>query len=132
VRVAIGKLPGVESVEVSLQRAIADVRLKPGNAITLDRLRQIVKSSGFNAREATVIAVGTLIERGGKPAVNVSGIDTVWLVVPDAAHRPAYDDAVRRATERRSQRIEITGVLPEPKDMGTPEQIAVHTVTISK
>jgi copper chaperone CopZ len=64
VRVAIRKLPGVESVDVSLERATADIRLRAGNAITLAQLRQIIKNNGFASKEAIVTVIGNLIERG--------------------------------------------------------------------
>ncbi len=131
-RVAIRKLPGVESVDVSLERAMTDIRLKPNNTVTMAQVRQIIKSGGFNAKEATVTAAGTLIERAGKPAVNVSIINTVWLIVPDSTSRPAYDDAARRVASGHSQDVEITGVVHEPKGRGAPEQIAVHSLTTTK
>ena len=129
VRVAIRKLPGVESVDVSLERAMTDVRLKPDNTVTLSQLRRVIKSGGFNAKEAIVTAVGTLIEQGGKPAVNVSIVNTVWLIVPDSTRRSAYEEAVRRVESGQAQEIEITGVIQEPKDSGTPDQITVHRIT---
>jgi copper chaperone CopZ len=132
VRVAIRKLPGVESVDVSLERAMTDVRLKANNTVTLSQLRRVIKSGGFNAKEATVTAVGTLSEQGGKPAVNVSIINTVWLILPDSARRSAYEQVVRRVGSRQSQGIEITGVIQEPKDTGAPDQIAVHNVVDPK
>jgi copper chaperone CopZ len=132
VRVAIRKLPGVESVDVSLERATAEIRLRPNNTVTLPQLREIIKRSGFNAKEATVTAVGTLVERGGRPAIDVSGIDTVWLIVPDSSRRAAYDDAAGRVKTGRSQTVEISGLIAEPKDSGAPEQIAVRAVTVSK
>ena len=132
VRVAIRKLPGVESVDVSLERAMTDVRLKPNNTVTLSQLRRVIKSGGFNAKEATVTAVGTLIEQGGKPAVSVSIVNTVWLIVPDSTRRSAYDEAVRRVESRQSLEIEITGVIQEPKDSGALDQIAAYKVTTTK
>ena len=53
------KVDGVESVELSLERAEADIRLRPDNRSSLDRFRQIVKANGFEPKEATVTAVGT-------------------------------------------------------------------------
>ena len=132
VRVAIRKLPGVESVDVSLERAITDIRLKPNNAVTLAQLRHIIKTSGFNAKEATVTAAGTLVERDGKPAVTVSIINTVWLIVPESGRPSVYADAAKRIDSRPSMGIEITGVVPEPKAGVTAEQIAVHTLTYAR
>jgi copper chaperone CopZ len=130
VRVAIRKLPGVESVDVSLERAITDVRLKPGNTLTLGQLRQIIKSNGFNAKEATVTAVGSLTQRDGEPAVTVSIINAVWLIVPGSGSRLVYEDAARRGESRESQAVEVTGVVQEPRDSGAREQITLHTLII--
>jgi copper chaperone CopZ len=132
VRVAIRKLPGVESVDVSLERAITDVRLKPDNTVTLSQLRRAIKNGGFNAKEATVTAVGRLIDQSGKPAVDVSIINTVWLLLPDSTRPSAYQEAVRRVESRRSHGIEITGVIQEPEESGAPDQIAVHRMIDAK
>jgi hypothetical protein len=43
-------LPGVESVNVSLEHASADLRLRAGDAITLPQLRSIIKNNGFTRR----------------------------------------------------------------------------------
>ena len=115
-------------MEVSLERATTDVRLKRDNAVTLDQLRQAIKANGFNAGEAIVTAVGTLVEREGKPAFAVSGTRTVWMLTADADARSAYDDAVRRARSRPAQTVEIVGVVPAPKGSATPP-MTVRRVT---
>lgn len=61
-RVAVRKLDGVESVDVSLERASVTIGLRPGNRITLPQLRQIIRNNGFSAKDATVTAIGTVIE----------------------------------------------------------------------
>lgn len=69
--VAIRKLDGVESVDVSLEKATADIRLKPGNAITLPQLRRIIRESGYPTRDAQVDARGTFVDRNGKPMLDL-------------------------------------------------------------
>ena len=69
--VAIKKLDGVESVDVSLDKAGADIRLKPGNAITLPQLRRVIRQSGYPTKDAQVEARGTVVERNGKPALDL-------------------------------------------------------------
>ena len=69
VRVAVQKIDGVESVELSLERAQADIRLRKDNVVSLDRFRQIVKANGFEPKQATVTAVGTVREVGGNADV---------------------------------------------------------------
>ena len=50
------KVDGVQSVRVSLNDGLTILDLKPGNAVTIARLRQIVKNNGFVSKEAGVIA----------------------------------------------------------------------------
>ena len=61
VRVAVQKLPGVESVDVSLERASTDIQLRAGNAITLQQLREVIKKGGFKSGEVQIAATGTLV-----------------------------------------------------------------------
>ena len=127
VRVAIQKMPGVDSVNVSLARAMTDVRLEPGNTVTLVKLRQILKDSGFTARDATVTVVGSLIERGGKPALDVRGLGVVWLLSRDPQHAAAYDDAVKRSESGQPEMVEVVGVVKAPS--ADPERITVQRLT---
>jgi copper chaperone CopZ len=71
VSVAIKKLDGVESIDVSLEKASADIRLKPGNAITLPQLRRIIRQAGYPTKDAQVEARGMVVERNGKPTLDL-------------------------------------------------------------
>ena len=127
-RVAIRKLDGVESVEVSLERASAVIRLRPENRVTLPQLRQIIKNNGFSAREATIAAVGTLVERGGRPAVSVTGTDIVWLIASKGGRTSAYEDAVRRLKSGLTGPVDITGTVPAPIDPNQPEEVTIDVL----
>ena len=65
VRVAVQKVDGVESVQLSLERAEADIRLKPENHVSLDQFRRIVKGNGFEPREAKVTVSGSYATLAG-------------------------------------------------------------------
>jgi copper chaperone CopZ len=71
VSVAIKKLDGVDSVAVSLEKANADIRLKPGNTITLPQLRRIIRQAGYPTKDAHIEARGAVVERNGKPAFDL-------------------------------------------------------------
>ena len=114
-------------MEVSLERAVADVRLRPGNAVTMSQLRQLIKDNGFTAKEATVTVVGNLIERGGKPALEVTGTNVVMLMVPDPKAPDVYKELEARLGARQGQSVEVRGVLESRTDH--PDQIAVVTIT---
>ena len=52
------KVDGVQTVRVSLNSGLTILDLKPGNAVMMAKLRQIIKNNGFVSKEATVIARG--------------------------------------------------------------------------
>ena len=89
-RVALRKLTGVDSVDVSLERAVTVIHLKPGNTITLAQLRKIIKDGGFNSGVADVEVVGALVQSEGKLAVLVSGTSESFPLVPDAKAPDAF------------------------------------------
>lgn len=86
--VAIEKLEGVESVNVSLAKATADIRLDAGNAITLPQLRRIIREAGYPTKDAQVEARGAVVERNGKPALDLQNGSFLEL-----AARPASSEA---------------------------------------
>jgi hypothetical protein len=123
------KLDGVESVEVSLERASAAIGLRAGNRITVSQLRQIIKNNGFTAKEATVTVVGTLLERGGKPALSVTGTDIVWLLTPGNA--AAYADAAQRVKTQQAGSVEAVGTVAAPGNPNQPEELALQTLKVA-
>jgi hypothetical protein len=52
------KVDGVQAVRVSLKDGLTILDLKPGNSITLAKLRQIIKNNGFVSKEAMIVASG--------------------------------------------------------------------------
>lgn len=129
-RVAVQKLPGVESVTVSLERASTEIQLRPGNTITLERLRTIIKNNGFTAKQATVTVVGRLIERGGQPALDVTGTNTVMLIVADSKQSAIFTQVQERLRAKTAGPIRITGVVESTTD--SPDRIAVGAVAEEK
>ena len=87
------KVDGVQNVRVSLHDGLTILDLKPGNAVTLAKLRQIIKNNGFVSKEASVLARGTadgergFVVSGTNEQLNLSAAPTnvgeEWrLVVP--------------------------------------------------
>lgn len=132
VRVALQKLEGVQSLTVSLERSSADITLRPGNRVGLPQLRQIIKDNGFTAKDAMVTVVGVLIERGGKPALDVTGASLVWLLAPDPKRGGPYDEAVKRLSAKQSGLVEITGVVAPPSSSSSAqhEQMTVLSIGV--
>ena len=129
-RVAISKLPGVESVDVSLERASTDIQLRAGNTIGLEQLRNIIKNNGFTAKEATVTVVGTLIERGGQPALEVTGSNTVMLIVADPKQPAIFKQVQDRLGAKPASAVRLSGVVEWRAD--SPDRITVRAVSEDK
>ncbi len=108
---AVQKLDGVESVEVSLERASADIRLKPGNKVTLPQLRKIIRQSGYPTSDARVEARGTFVERNGKPALDLqNGTFLELSAKPPAVRVDAVDvTGVSRVVEKDREVLSLTG-----------------------
>jgi copper chaperone CopZ len=142
--VVVRKVEGVESVDVSLERAAMDVRLRAANRITLGQLRQLVKNTGFIATDAVVTAVGTLVDHSGKPGLDVVGTNAVWLLVADQGPVPVFPkeggqspfpksvepfrEATRRLSSKQPGLVEVTGVVRAPTSASQQEQILVTAV----
>lgn len=65
-RVAVERLDGVTSAEVSLNEGQVVVTLDEDNHVRLDRLRQVIRDQGFTPREAEIRARGVVERRDGR------------------------------------------------------------------
>ena len=92
------KLPAVSSVRVSLNEGLTIVDLKPGNAMTLAELRQIVKNNGFATKEAQVIARGAA--SSGQSFVVSGTSERLMLQSPPQASGDDWRLAVRAPDQR--------------------------------
>ena len=72
-RVALKSMNGVDTVDVSLNKGLATVNLKPGNAVTVEQLQHAITKNGFTPRQSDVVATGTLVSQGHAKAA------CVWL-----------------------------------------------------
>ncbi len=107
-RVAVRKLPGVQSVDVSLERAVTEIRLNPGNTVTLAQLRKIIKDGGFNSGAADVEVVGTLVQRDGAPTLAVTGTTESFRVIVDPKN-PEPFSPVAETVKKTSAPVLLTG-----------------------
>ena len=103
------KVPGVESVRVSLNDGLTILDLKRGNTITLARLREVIKNNGFVSKEAAVMVRGDVSIRDGQLVIDVAGTHEVFVLVADAPARTAYDGLQQRAGRSPVVDVEIAG-----------------------
>jgi hypothetical protein len=67
------KVDGVQTVRVSLNDGLTILDLKPGNVVTLAKLRQVIKNNGFVPKEAQIVARGSTSVADGQQVFEVSG-----------------------------------------------------------
>ncbi len=120
--VALKKIEGVASVDVSLNEGSAEIRFRRGSAVTPEQIREAIRRNGFTPKEAEVKAAGRIVERGGRPAFEVSGIELVYVLV---GADPAME-AVRKLPA--GSRVVLRGRLPAAVAASEPERLEVLAV----
>lgn len=80
VRVAVQEIPGVESVDVSLNRGLAVIRLARENRVSVEQLRDAIRDNGFTPKGAEVRVAGKVVERDGRPALAIPGQEIPFLL----------------------------------------------------
>src|SRR5947208_1647007 len=113
VNVALKKVSGVESVEVSLKKNIATVKLKPGNTISVRQLWELLHEKGYTPKNTTVSVQGELLSTQGRLQLKVSGTEDILDVVTDPKNPNAYGEAAKEV----GQAVVIQGVMVPGKDL---------------
>lgn len=112
--VALKNIEGVESVEVSLEKASAVIRLEPDNKVTLPLLRRAIRSNGYTTREAHVVARGRIVERDATSTLDLLNGSVLVLAErpPEAAAGTLEVTGVAREDAQRIERLTVTAVKP--------------------
>ena len=103
-----------------LNEGLTVLDLKPGNAVTLARLREVIRNNGYVSREAKIVAAGTAITSGNDLAFEITGTRERFLVLADSnEQRQRADDLRAKAKTAAAAPVLITGVvhIADPKSM---------------
>ena|SRR6478672_9907346 len=122
VRGALKKLSGVESVDVSLNKGLASVKLKPGNVLTVEQFWQAVRQNGFTPKETNAVVRGEVVQTGAKLQLKVSGTNRVYDLIADPKRAKALDE-VRLLSGKT---ITLEGTLVPGKDVTSTVPIRVR------
>src|SRR5215475_12403989 len=96
VDVALKKVPGVDTVEVSLNRGLATVKLKPGNTVSIPQLWQLLQEKGYTPKTSAVAVRGELTGGAGRLQLKVSGTKDVLDLAPDPKNAAVYNEAGKK------------------------------------
>jgi copper chaperone CopZ len=123
VRVALKGVKGVDSVDVSLNKGLATVNLKDGNAVTMKQLRDAIVKNGFSTKSSNVVVTGAVRDEGGL-WVRASGSNEEFSLVPEGTATLDRRLAGRLAT--------VEGVVPEAANNNSPSQLRVRSMVETK
>jgi copper chaperone CopZ len=121
VRVSLKAVPGVDSVDVNLEKGLAAVKMKPANATTLKQLNDAISKNGFTMKDSSATIAGTIVSTNGKMRLRVSGSDELLQLVPQASSGPAVDSMSGKP-------VVVRGAIPEPGKGKAPDTIRYQSI----
>ncbi len=124
VDVALKRVPGVEAVDVSLNKGLATVKLKPGNTVSVPQFWELLHQKGYTPKATTVSVRGELAGGPDRLQLRVSGTKDVLSLVADAKNAGAYRDAAGRV----GQSVVVQGVMTPGRDLKALVPLAVSKV----
>lgn len=120
-RVSLKSVSGVDSVDVSLAKGLAAVKMKPGNTATLKQLQNAITKNGFTMKDSTAAIGGIIVISNGKAQLQVSGSNELLTLVPES-------QASGDATSLNGKPVLIEGVIPEATKGKIPDSIRYRSI----
>jgi copper chaperone CopZ len=124
VDVALKKVAGVESVEVSLNKGLATVKLKPGNTVSVQQLWELIHKNGCTPKTTAVSVRGEVANVNGALQLKISGTKDTLPLAADAKNAAAFGDASKKI----GQTVVVQGVLVPAKDLKASVPLQVGEV----
>jgi hypothetical protein len=125
VRVSLKAVPGVDNVNVSLEKGLAMVTLKPGNTTTLKQLQDVIAKNGFTMKQSEATVMGKLVSNAGKLQLQVSGSNDVLQLV--SAAQGGVDPA-----SMTGKTVKITGQILETAKGKLPDTLRYKSIEEQK
>jgi len=107
VRVSLKSVAGVDAVDVSLEKGLAVIKLKPGNTATLKQLQEAITRNGFTMKQSNATIAGQVFIENGKAQLKVSGSNDVLNLLPE-------NQAAPDVNAMNGKSIVVQGVILEP------------------
>ena len=121
VDVALKKVAGVESVEVSLNKGLATVKLKTGNTVSVPQLWELIHRNGYTPKSTAVSVRGELANVGGQLQLKVSGTKDTLALSASPKNLAAYTEA----PSKLGQTVIVQGVMEPGRDLKAPVPLQV-------
>jgi hypothetical protein len=125
VRVSLKSVAGVDAVDVSLDKGVASVKMRPGNAATFKQLQEAITKNGFTMKSSSVGVAGQIALINGRPQLQVSGSNDLVNLVPESP-QTANVNAIA------GKLVFVEGTLDQAEKGKAPNTIRYHSITEEK
>jgi copper chaperone CopZ len=125
VRVSLLSVSGVATVDVSLAKGLATVKLKPGNTVSFKQLQTAIVKNGFTMKESRVVAAGKVVSADGNAKLQISGSNEVLSLVPESS-------TVTAPALSTANTVVVEGKVREPAKGKTPDTIRYQAINAEK
>jgi len=122
VRVSLKSVSGVDSVDVSLEKGLASVKMKPGNAATFKQLQEAITKNGFTMKPSNVSVVGKIVTVNGQPQLQVSGSNDLVSLIPE-------NPQTANVNSMADKSVLVEGTLNEAAKGKVPDSIRYRSIT---
>jgi len=119
--VSLKSVAGVDAVDVSLEKGLAMVKLKPENAATFKQLQEAITKNGFTMKQSSATVAGEIIVANGKVQLKISGSNEVLNLSPE-------NQAAPDVNAMNGKTVVVQGTIPEPPKNKTPDSIRYHSI----
>jgi hypothetical protein len=123
VRVSLKSVSGVDAVDVSLDKGLASVKMKPGNATTFRQLQEAITKNGFTMKPSNVSVAGKVVMTNGQPQLQVSGSNDVVRLIPESSQTV-------KVNELAGKSVLVEGTLNEAEKGKAPDTIHYRSITL--
>lgn len=123
-RVSLKSVSGVDAVDVSLEKGLANVKMKPGNTATFKQLQEAITKNGFTMKPSNVSVAGKLVMVNGQPQLQVSGSNDVLTLTADTKQA--------EGNRLADKSVLVEGTLNEAAKGKAPDSIRYRSITEEK
>jgi hypothetical protein len=113
----------VDAVDVSLDKGLASVKMKPGNATTFRQLQEAITKNGFTMKPSNVSVAGKVVMTNGQPQLQVSGSNDVVRLIPESSQTV-------KVNELAGKSVLVEGTLNEAEKGKAPDTIHYRSITL--
>ena len=120
-RVSLKSVSGVDSVDVSLAKGLAAVKMKPGNTATLKQLQNAIAKNGFAMKDSAATIAGTIVIANGKTQLQISDSNELLTLIPES-------QASSDATSLNGKSVLAEGTIPEAAKGKMPDSLRYRSI----